>query len=176
MDVSLVAVTEADKPVLANLLQLYRYDFSEIRGYELTPHGTFVYRFLDHYFTDAGREAHFITVDGQLAGFALARSDVHEDGSWNVGEFFVVRRHRGKGVARAAAVQLWSRHPGVWTLAYDHANQSAAAFWNTVVDSVADGPVTRADRYPPDVSFPGTWLRFQAPAPAASPSAHSVAC
>ncbi len=36
----------------ANLLQFYCYDFPEICGWELTSHGTFVYRYLDHYFTE----------------------------------------------------------------------------------------------------------------------------
>ena len=37
MNVQLTAVTEDHKDVLANLLQFYRYDFSEFHGYELTP-------------------------------------------------------------------------------------------------------------------------------------------
>jgi len=71
VDVELVTVAEADKPVLANLLQLYQYDFSEIRELDLTPHGTFTYRYLDPYFTEPAREAYFVTVDGRLGGFAL---------------------------------------------------------------------------------------------------------
>ncbi|WP_206787740.1 hypothetical protein [Amycolatopsis sp. MtRt-6] len=80
MHVELTAVAEADKPVLANLLQLYQYDFSEIRELDLTPHGTFTYRYLDPYFTESGREAYFITVDHTLAGFALLRNDVDDGG------------------------------------------------------------------------------------------------
>jgi hypothetical protein len=47
VDVLLQGVDEEDKSVLENLLQLYRYDPSVVRGYELSEHGTFVYRFLD---------------------------------------------------------------------------------------------------------------------------------
>lgn len=115
MDVELVAVEEADKPVLMNLVQFYQYDFSEIRDLALTRHGTFIYRYLDPYFTEADREPYFITVDGQLTGFTLARGDVH-DGSWNIAEFFVARRYRRQGVARESARRLFARHPGVWTL------------------------------------------------------------
>jgi hypothetical protein len=52
---ALEAVAEEDKAILANLVQLYRHDLSEFRHYPLTEHGTFVYRFLDHYFFDDGR-------------------------------------------------------------------------------------------------------------------------
>jgi predicted acetyltransferase len=154
----LVVVTEEHKHVLANLLQFYRYDFSAIRGYELTPHGTFVYRYLDHYFCEDDREACFITADGQLAGFTMTRRIC--DGPREVAEFFVVRRHRGHGVGRDAARQMFGRHPGEWLLAFDHANLAAAQFWPAIVTAMADGPVSSSDRYPPDVSFPGTWLRF----------------
>ncbi|MDQ7804837.1 GNAT family N-acetyltransferase [Amycolatopsis sp. A133] len=157
MDVELVTATEADKPVLANLIQLYQYDFSEIRGLDLTPHGTFTYRYLDSYFTESGREAHFITVDGTLGGFALLRSDVDNDGSWNVAEFFVVRRYRHQGVARRAARLLFTRHPGEWTLSFDRNNPPAAALWRSVVAEAATGGITETERPPP---IAGTRLRF----------------
>ncbi len=63
MNVELVAVIEEHKHVLANLLQFYCYDFSEVRGYELTPHGTFVYRYLDHYFSEDGSCGRVVTAD-----------------------------------------------------------------------------------------------------------------
>jgi len=97
MGIDLVVVAEEHKHVLANLLQFYRYDFSVIRGYELTPHGTFIYCYLDSYFTEDGREACFITADGQLAGFTMTRR--MEDGAREVAEFFVARRYRRHGVA-----------------------------------------------------------------------------
>lgn len=165
MNVDLVAVAEADKAVLANLLQLYQYDFSEYRNYELTPHGTFVYRYLDSYFTEPARESWFITVAGELAGFALTRGDVDDDDSWNVGEFFVVRKYRRKGVARAAARQLFGRHPGAWTLTFDHDNLPAVALWPSLAADLATGSVDQVDRYPPVVAYPGTRLRFEVVGP-----------
>ncbi|WP_367135533.1 GNAT family N-acetyltransferase [Saccharothrix sp. HUAS TT1] len=158
MDVELVAVAETDKAVLANLIQLYQHDFSEIRDLPLTRHGTFTYAYLDHYFTEPGREAHFIEANGALAGFALARAHVDGDDSWNVAEFFVARGHRRRGVARRAARLLLARRPGEWTLSFDHANPPAAAFWRSVVADVATGPVTEVDRTEP---VPSTRLRFR---------------
>jgi predicted acetyltransferase len=159
VDVELVTTAEADKPVLANLLQLYQYDFSEIRELDLTPHGTFTYRYLDSYFTESGREAYFVTVDGTLGGFALLRGDADDDGSWNVAEFFVVRRYRRRGVARQAARLLFARHPGEWTLSFDRNNAPAAALWRTVVAEAATGEITETECPPP---IAGTRLRFTA--------------
>ncbi len=156
-----MTVDEADRSVLANLIQFYLYDFSDIRDLALTWHGTFTYRHLDGYFTEADREAHFITVDGRLAGFALIRGDVDGDGSWNVAEFFVARGHRRQGVAREAARRLFARHPGVWTLSFDHSNAPAAALWRSVVSTLAVGPVGEIDRHPPEAAVASTRLRFR---------------
>lgn len=78
---------------------------------------SFVYRFLDNYFTEEGREACFVTVGGQLAGFTMTR--LLDDGAREVAEFFVVRRYRRQGVGREAARQMFRRHPGQWVLAFD---------------------------------------------------------
>jgi predicted acetyltransferase len=158
VNVELTPAGEQHKSVLANLIQLYRYDFSEIRGYDLTAHGTFTYRYLDHYFTEDTREACFITADSALAGFTMTRR--LDDGTREVSEFFIVRRHRRHGIGRAAAHLMLRRHPGPWQLAFDHANHSAARFWQHVTSTIADGPIHRTDRYPPDVAYPGTWLRL----------------
>jgi predicted acetyltransferase len=161
MAVDLVTVDEADKSVLMNLIQFYQYDFSEIRDLAWTRHGTFTYRYLDAYFTEADREAYFITVDGHLAGFTLARGDVDQDRSWNVAEFFVARRYRRQGVARASARLLFARHPGVWTLSIDHNNGPATALWRSVVSTVAVGPIGEVERYPPEAAVASTRLRFR---------------
>jgi predicted acetyltransferase len=159
VEVRLTPVTEDQKDVLANLLQFYCYDFSEFMDWEMTPHGTFVYRYLDHYFTEDGREACLITAGGKLAGFTMTR--LLEDGVRSVAEFFVVRQHRGHGVGRTAAHQMLRRHPGPWQLTFYHANQLAARFWPFAVPAVADGPVESHDVYPPQVKYAETILRFR---------------
>jgi predicted acetyltransferase len=152
-----------DKPVIANLLQLYLHDFSEVEPRELSPHGTFDYAWLDSYFIAAAdREAYLITVAGRLAGFALVRSDVDGDeGAWNVSEFFVVRAHRRKGIATRAARQLLQRHPGPWTLSYLLDNHPASRFWPNLVNTVACEPADRREQQPPEVTAPKIRLRFQ---------------
>ncbi|WP_344662049.1 GNAT family N-acetyltransferase [Catenulispora subtropica] len=161
MDVGLLAVAPVDKPVIANLLQLYLHDFSEYEPRELSPQGTFEYSWLDSYFTTPGREAYLITVADRPAGFALTRCDVDgDDGAWNVSEFFVVRGHRRQGVAAQAARLLFQRHPGPWTLSYLLANTPASRFWPKLVSAVAHGPVSHHEQRPPEVPAPRIRLRF----------------
>ncbi|GGP14067.1 GNAT family N-acetyltransferase [Nonomuraea glycinis] len=107
------------------VLQLYLHDFSEVRELDVTPHGTFTFPYLDHYFTEEDREACFIAANGVLAGFGMTRR-LKDDGSREMSEFFVLRRHRRRGVGRAAALQVLRRHPGQWRLSFNHANEAAA--------------------------------------------------
>jgi len=158
MGVELVPVGEQDKAVLANLLQFYCYDFSAVRGFELTPHGTFVYRFLDHYFIEAGRGAFLVRHGGYLAGFVLVRALA--DGSTQMAEFFVVRAHRRRGVGREAARLAFASRPGRWEVAYDTANAQASAFWPGVVAAAAAGPVERSSAVPPERAHERAILRF----------------
>lgn len=161
VDVDLLLVGVGDKPVIANLLQLYLHDFSEFEPREITSHGTFDYPWLDSYFTATDREAHLITAAGRPAGFAMARCDADgDDGAWNISEFFVVRAHRRQGVATQAARLLLQRHPGPWTLSYLAANRPASRFWPGVVGKTASGPVSRHEQRPPESTGRKIWLHF----------------
>jgi len=162
VEVELVQVTEADKSVLANLVQYYRYDFSPIRHFELTDHGSFVYRYLDHYFVDSSdREACLVRHRGRLARFTMTRAK--GEGALalrEVAEFFVVRAHRRCGVGRGAAALMFRRHPGQWEVAWDDNNAEAAAFWPVVVPEIAVGEVERVAEGPPRRTYQQTVLRF----------------
>jgi predicted acetyltransferase len=156
--VELVPVTPDDRLVLARLVQLYRYDFASIRGYELDERGLIPYRYFDRYFDEPHREACFIRFDGRLAGFTMTSAVV--PGVRSVSEFFVVRHHRRKGVGRRAAIEMFERHPGRWMLQFDTANDEAAAFWPPVVAALAAGAVESRPK-PASSAFPGTELWFE---------------
>jgi predicted acetyltransferase len=151
--------------VLAHIPQPYLYDFSELRGPVVTEHGTFGHPYLDHYFTDAERRAYFVRVGGALAGFTLTRE--LGDGSREMREFFVLRRHRHRGTGRVAALLTLRRHPGPWTPTYDHANSAAAYFWTPVAAEAAT-TVDREARLLPDVPYATTRLRFTVAPPPSS--------
>ena len=61
------------EPVLANLLELYAHDFSELRDLDVGEDGRFGYGALPLYWTEPGRFPFLVGVDGRLAGLVLVR-------------------------------------------------------------------------------------------------------
>jgi predicted acetyltransferase len=133
-EVAIDPVAFADKDVLRHLLELYLHDFSEFDGRDLGPHGTYGYRYLNHYWTEPDRFPFFIRSGGQLAGFALIR---FIDGSADMAEFFVMRKYRRQGVGTEAARMLFDRFPGRWDIRELSTNTPAQKFWRTVIGAYA---------------------------------------
>ncbi len=143
MQTELVPASVEDKLIIANLLQLYLYDFSEFAGWAINEHGLYGYRYLDHYWTEPGRYPFLVRVDGELAGFALVRTLARGGRQENhIAEFFVMRKFRRTGVGEAAARQLFDRFPGSWSVSQLDQNVAAQRFWRRVIGCYTRGSYT----------------------------------
>lgn len=136
--VSLQDARAEHEPLLENLLQLYIHDLSAIfTQVELNEDGRYAYPALPTYLTGAAeRRAFLLRADGALAGFVLAKRGspaVPEPEVWDVAELFVLKRFRGAGVGRAAAVRLWEQLGGAWTVRVANENAAALPFWRRTV-------------------------------------------
>lgn len=116
-------------PLLANLLELYLHDLSDVFPIEIGPSGRFGYDKLPRYWQEPTRCFPFlIRADERVAGFVLVTrgSPVTDDpDDLDVAEFFVLRRHRRDHVGRRAAFQLWDRLPGHWIVRVSLGNHRA---------------------------------------------------
>jgi predicted acetyltransferase len=131
-----------EEPVLANLLELYSHDFSEIMDLQLKPDGRFGYPWLSQYWREEGRIPFLVRVDGCLAGFALVSkgSEIGGDqGVWDMAEFFVVRGCRKRGIGAAVARDIWRRFPGPWEVRVLEVHHAARAFWASAVAAFTHG-------------------------------------
>jgi predicted acetyltransferase len=152
MTVIVTAAASDQEPVLQNLLQLYTHDFSEFwanttKG-NLQANGRFADYPLQPYWVNPKWSAWMIWSNEVLAGFALindhAHSDKHVDR--NVGEFFILRKHRDRGIGRIAAEILFSQHPGTWEVAVARKNVQALSFWRrTISGAVKAANVSEMD-------------------------------
>jgi len=141
-------------PILANLFELYVYDFSELLDLHLGPDGRFGYSGLPMYWSDPARHPFLVRLDGNLAGFALVKkgSEVSDDESvWDMVEFFVVRGYRRRGIGMEAAHQVWRRLPGKWEVRVMQANPRALPFWERAVaaftgEAIRPAPVEKSGK------------------------------
>ena len=88
--VEVVLAAREQEPVLANLLELYAHDFSELRDLDIDEDGRFGYGALPLYWTDPGRFPFLVRVGGRLAGLVLVRRGAGvsgEEAVWDMAEF-----------------------------------------------------------------------------------------
>jgi predicted acetyltransferase len=129
--------------IIANLMQLYIHDFSELwfdratEG-ELGPDGRYAdYPGLETYWCDPARQAWLFRLNDAPVGFALINGIAHSPTPIDraVAEFFVVRKHRRRGVGQAAAHGLFGSAWGVWEAATARRNATARAFWRRAAET-----------------------------------------
>lgn len=130
-----------EKSVVRNLMELYKYDFTEFDPEDVNEHGLYEYMYLDNYWTEEGRHPFLIRVDNKLAGFALIRviEFGSEEHTYSMSEFFVLKKYRGKAVGRTAAVKLFEMFEGKWKVAQIEENKPAQSFWRKVVENYTGG-------------------------------------
>ena len=169
-----VAVAEAvasERPALAGLLQLYLYDLADVMPWDVGASGRFGERALDGLWTDPRRHPFLFRVGGRLAGFAIVDRGSRltgDPGVWDVGEFFVLRRYRRRGVGERAARALFGRFPGPWEVRQLAANAGATAFWRAVIGRYTGG---RFEERGPGETGRGPAQRFVSPPESPPPAA-----
>ena len=124
------------KSILRNLMELYSYDFSEFERQAIGPDGLYGYHYLDHYWTESGREAFLISLEGEIAGFVLINQVMqipeHQDGH-TIAEFFIMRKFRKKGLGKAVVFSVLDKYAGIWEVHCLYSNRIALAFWQKVL-------------------------------------------
>jgi predicted acetyltransferase len=161
MRVEIVPATANDTATLDALFQLYAYDFSEVLDLDVGDDGRFAGAPpLDRYFA-GGKDRAFLLRAGPLAGFALVGGGRLSDDPdvTDVHEFFVLRRHRRRGVGAEAARALFDRFPGRWEVRERERNTGAQAFWRAVIARYTGGAFDEIPVRSP--AFTGVAQRFR---------------
>lgn len=139
MKITLERIKLEQKDVLQQMLELYRYDFSEYDGSDLDEEGRYGYAYLDHYWREGNRYPFFIKMGGQYAGFVLISKvrDINR-----ISEFFVLKKYRKKGIGKEAAFTVFDQFQGEWDIAQIPQNKAAQVFWTTIINEYTDGHFT----------------------------------
>jgi predicted acetyltransferase len=148
LGIEVIPATRDQEPVLANLLELYAHDFSELIGLQLQSDGRFGYPSLPLYWQEERRYPFLVTVEGRLAGFVLVAGGSRTSGDpdvWDMAEFFIVRGYRRRGIGAAVAQEVWARFPGSWEVRVRDINKPAHAFWRTAISQFTGSDAPEAD-------------------------------
>lgn len=134
------------KPVIANLLELYLHDFTEVSPFEeardVDETGKYGYKYLDHYWQEPSRHPFIVKVDGKIAGFVFVNLNYEEGEESNthgISEFFIMRKYRQKGIGEQVAKQIFDMFPGKWRVGQVKGNPPAQKFWRKVIDNYTNG-------------------------------------
>jgi predicted acetyltransferase len=152
--------TAADTPVIERLWQLYSHDMSEFRGTLPDAAGAFKSGRLEGYLGGDDVDGYLATINDAPAGFAFVM-DAHGEPR-HMGDFFVVRAVRRRGVGYQLARDVIERYRGRWEIAFQAENAGAPEFWRRVVSEVV-GSAWREDLRPvPNKPWipPDHWLVF----------------
>lgn len=132
MQLELIQATIEQKPILANLLELYAYDFTEFCDFDIGDNGFYGYEYLPLYWTESNRYPYLIYVDKKIAGFVLVQkgSPISDEPTiWDISEFFIMKKYKRHGIGTAAALKVWEQFKGSWQVRVLVNNQIACSFW-----------------------------------------------
>lgn len=136
--VQLVPATLADYPTIQNMARFYVYDRTACMGWECPENGLFECIDFKHYFEKTHEKAFMVRVSGEIAGFVLLdKMYLLEAVDWNMGEFFVLAKFQGKGIASQVAREIFEKHPGKWSVAVMPENIKAIKFWRKIIAEVS---------------------------------------
>ena len=142
---TLKPLAEGERPLLQRLFELYLYDFSELEHADVDEEGWFVPSardWLARYWSEPGKHALLLRVEGRPAGLALVDESSPLAGSGDrrfLGAFFVARAYRRRGYGAAAARAIFDRFPGRWQVLQIRANTGAQAFWRRAIAEYTGG-------------------------------------
>lgn len=132
MQIEIVKATIEQKPLLANLLELYAYDFTEFCDVDIGDNGLYGYEHVHLYWTDSTRFPYLIYVEKKIAGFILVQkgSSLLKDKTvWDISEFFIMKKYKRHGIGTAAALKIWEQFRGPWQVRVLISNRPACSFW-----------------------------------------------
>lgn len=152
MHLEIKPASDADYRVVSNLARFYIYDVAEHTGWHFPADGLFDSedRFANYWGRPGARAwppgwrgfPFLIQIDGHPAGFALLKCIADMPPTFDMGEFFIGRQHRGRGFGRRVAVHLFDRFAGCWEVREMPANKPAQAFWQRIIADYTGGAFT----------------------------------
>ena len=109
----------------------------------LTVTGQSVSELIQGWFHDDRCTTFLVLREQEPVGFAVVQRSLSSSDdlkrSYRLTEFFIRKPYRSKGVGRGAAMLIFARYAGEWTVAEQSRNPGAIRFWRRVVAEFTNG-------------------------------------
>lgn len=149
MKIEIIPAKIEQKPIIANLLELYAYDFTEFFDFDIGDNGFYGYEWLHLYWTEPNRFPYFIYVDEKLAGLVLVQkgSPISDDKEiYDIAEFFIMRKYKRKKIGTNVAIKVWEMFKGNWQVRVLFENKIACSFWLNTIEKFTGNKVLATER------------------------------
>lgn len=147
--------------VLENLFQYYLYDMSEFMGLSPNNNGQYSFNFsqLDPYWARSDHFPYFIYVDSELAGFALVRKYPSDTSTYDIEQFFVLSKFKGRGVGKKTLELIAKKFPAKWQIRILVENIGGLSFWKSAVSNIVGSNYTLSKDL--DIDLMMHFIRFE---------------
>jgi predicted acetyltransferase len=109
----------------------------------LTVTGQSVSEIIQGWFHDDRCTAFVVLREQEPVGFAVVQRSISGSDDpkrhYRLSEFFIRKPFRSRGVGRGAAMLIFARYAGEWTIPEQSRNPAAIRFWRRVVSEFTDG-------------------------------------
>lgn len=149
-NIKLIPAILTDYPTLQNMGRFYTYDLSEYMGWEMPENGLYESMDFKKYLLDETAHTFLIRHDAELAGFIMIdKKGSDNEIDFNMAQFFIIRKFKGKGIAKYVATQCFSQFKGIWEIMIMPGNKGAYQFWQSVIRQYTQGIFTEYTRCNP---------------------------
>lgn len=162
--IEIIKATIDQQPILANLLELYAYDFTEFFKFDIGDNGFYGYEKLPLYWTDPNRYPFIIHVNGKIAGLVMVQkgSPIADDKEiWDIAEFFIMKRYKKQGIGTEVAQKIWAQFKGRWQVRVLVENKVACAFWLQAIQKFIGTDPSHEIRHIQPEGWSEDWIIYQ---------------
>ncbi|MBM3071904.1 GNAT family N-acetyltransferase [Enterobacter sp. RHBSTW-00994] len=146
---------ENDRHIIENLFRYYVYDLAEYGKWRCGQDGQYLFNssLLDPHWSRDDHWPYLIYDEDELAGFCLLRRYPFDVRTYDVDQFFVLRKFKGMGVGKEAFRLAVTERPGYWQTRVMLENTAALRFWRSAIASVSGGEFREVIRKDDDLDM-----------------------
>lgn len=136
--IKLIPAALKDYPVIQNMGLFYVYDMSEYLGdedgWQIPEDGLYECIDFKKYWQTDDSFPFLVRHENELAGFVIIDKKGSEaEIDFNVAQFFILRKFKGKGIGRYVAYQCFDKFKGIWEVMVIPGNTGAYSFWKSII-------------------------------------------